>query len=103
MRVTGWLKRLKLRRLDNQDFDDEIRAHLAIATEERMADGVDGATARRAAMKDFGNITLTTEEARRVWTPWWLSALCDQASDVRYAIRALAKNPIFSLTVIIVL
>ena len=60
-------------------------------------------SAQLASLKDFGNVTLTTEAARRVWTPWWLDALRDQVSDVRYAIRALAKNPAFSLTVIGVL
>ena len=34
----SWLKR---RRLDDEDFQDEIRAHLAIAADERMADGAD--------------------------------------------------------------
>ena len=36
-------------------------------------------------------------------SPWWLELLHDQASDVRYAVRALAKNPVFSLTVVGVL
>ena len=49
--------------------------------------------AHYAALKEFGNVTLTTEAARRVWTPRWLEALRDLSSDVRYAIRALAKNP----------
>ena len=43
---------------------------------------------------------LTTEAARRIWTPWWLEALWDLTSDVRYAVRALAKTGVFSLTVI---
>ena len=68
-----------------------------------MADGADRETAHYAALKEFGNVTLTTEAARRVWTPWWLEALRDLLSDVRYAIRALAKNPVFSLTVVGVL
>ena len=68
-----------------------------------MADGADARAAQMASLKDFGNVTLTTEAARRVWTPWWLDALHDQASDVRYAIRALAKKPGFSLTVVGVL
>jgi hypothetical protein len=96
----GWLKR---RRLDDEDFQEEIRAHLAIAADERMADGSDPRSAQLASLKDFGNVTLTTEAARRVWTPWWLDALHDQVSDVRYAMRALAKNPAFSLTVVGVL
>jgi predicted permease len=100
MSILSWLKR---RRLDDRDFGEEIRAHLAIAADERMADGADRRHAQLASLKDFGNVTLTTEAARRVWTPWWLEALHNQVSDVRYAIRALAKNPVFSLTVIGVL
>jgi predicted permease len=103
MSILTWLKRLKQRRLDDEDFEEEVRAHLKIAEDERMADGADRESAHYAALKDFGNVTLTTEAARRVWTPRWLEALHDQLNDVRYAIRALAKNPIFSLTVVGVL
>ena len=103
MAIRAWLQHLKRRRLDDQDFQEEIRAHLAIATEERMAEGADRETARHAAMKDFGNVLLTTEAVRRVWTPRWLDVLSDQVADVHYAIRSLAKQPAFSLTVVGVL
>jgi len=89
--------------LDEEDFEREIRAHLAIAADDKMADGVDREAAYRAALKDFGNVALTTEAARRVWTPWWLEAVRDYTADVRYAIRSLAKNAAFSLTVVGVL
>jgi predicted permease len=98
--IFSWLKR---RRLGDQDLDDEIRAHLAIAADERVAEGADRKSARLESLKEFGNVTLTTEAARRVWTPWWVDAVHDQLSDVRYAIRALAKNQVFSLTVVGVL
>jgi putative ABC transport system permease protein len=100
MSILPWLKR---RRLDDEDLQDEIRAHLAIAADERVADGADRRSAQLESLKAFGNVTLTKEAARRVWIPWWLEALHDQLSDVRYAIRALAKNPVFSLTVVGVL
>ena len=90
-------------RPDDDDLDREIRAHLAIAEEERVAEGSDRETAHFAALKDFGNVTLTTEAARRVWTPRWVEAGRDLASDVRYAIRALARNAGFSLAVTAVL
>jgi len=89
--------------LDDDDFQDEIRAHLAIAAAERVADGADPKTARQSALKDFGNVTLTTEAARNIWRPRWLDALRDQLNDVRYAMRSLAKNPAFALTVVGVL
>src|SRR5574341_1025517 len=102
MWIPSWLTRRRLR-LDDDDFQQEIRAHLAIAEAERMADGADRETAHYAALKDFGNVTLTTEAARSVWTPPWLEAVRDWMRDVRYAIRALARNPAFALTVIGVL
>jgi putative ABC transport system permease protein len=92
MSILAWLRRLKRRRPDDDDLQEEIRAHLTIAANEKIADGADPETARYAALREFGNVTLTTEDARRVWTPWWLEALQVQASDVQYAIRALAKN-----------
>ena len=103
MSIAAWLKRLTRRRLDDDDFQEEIRAHLAIAADERVADGADRRSAELASRKDFGNVLLTTEAARRVWTPWWLDALHDQVSDIRYAVRSLAKNPVFSATVVGVL
>jgi predicted permease len=103
MGILSWLTRRRPVELDEDDFKDEIRAHLAIATQEKIADGTDKEDAHYAALKEFGNVTLTTEAARSVWTPRWLAALRDVMSDVRYAIRALRKNPAFSLTVVGVL
>jgi hypothetical protein len=77
-----------------EDFKAEIRPHLATAESERLAAGVDRETAHYAALRDFGNVTLTTEAARRVWVPPWLEAVQDVTSNVRYAIRAAAKNPV---------
>ncbi len=96
----GWLKG---RRPDEEDFQDEIRSHLEIATDERVAGGADRDSARLSSLKDFGNVTLTTEAARSVWIPRWMDRLGDLLRDVRHAIRVLAKNPGFSLTVFAVL
>lgn len=100
MSLPGWFDR---RRRIEDDFQAEIDSHLALAAQDRVADGADRDAARAAAKKEFGNVTLTTEAVRRVWSPWWMEALIDLWQDVRYAVRLAAKSPGFSLTVIAVL
>src|SRR6266850_851529 len=59
MSILAWLKGLRRRRLDDEDFQEEIRAHLKIAADEKMADGADRRNAQLASLKDFGNVMLT--------------------------------------------
>ena len=85
MGILSWLTRRRRElELDEEDFQAEVRAHLAIAAEEKVADGVGHQDARYAALREFGNVTQTTEAARRVWTPRWLGGLRDLSSDIRY-------------------
>src|SRR5688500_10780656 len=100
MGIWSWWRR---QHLDERDFQEEIRAHLEIDAHERISDGADPRDARYAALRDFGNVALTTENARSVWMPRWVETLRDITRDARYAVRALRKNPVFALTVIGVL
>jgi predicted permease len=94
MAFRDWLRR---RRFDEADFEEEIRSHLAIAARERMEDGADEGTARFASRKDFGNVTLATEAARRIWRPRWVDVASDIVTDARYALRRLRSAPGFTL------
>jgi predicted permease len=99
----NWFAGRKRLDLDDEDFQQEVAAHLQIAIHDKIAGGMDPVEARYAALREFGNVTKTTETARRVWTPGWLEFTRDLASDARYAIRTLVKNRTFALTVIAVL
>ena len=59
-------------RPDQDDLDDEIRGHLAISVKERIERGEDPDAARLAALREFGNVTLTRDSMRGVWRPRWL-------------------------------
>ena len=60
---------------DQDDLDEEIRGHLALSIRARIERGDDPAAARLAALKEFGNLTLTRDSMWRVWRPHWLDAV----------------------------
>jgi len=73
-----------------RDLEDEMRHHLAMLGE----DGRPGAAGRR----QFGNITSLKEESRSMWT----FAVVEQfAQDLRYAMRTMSANPLFTATAVV--
>ncbi|HEY7448226.1 MAG TPA: ABC transporter permease [Vicinamibacterales bacterium] len=99
MKLADWL----LRRRREDDLEDEIRTHLAMAATESVKDGLDAESARLAALKDFGNVTLTREATRTAWGGTWRWVVADLGQDVSYAVRTLARSPGYTAIVIAVL
>jgi predicted permease len=99
VRLLEWF----IRRRREDDLQDEIRAHLSMATADRVRDGEDPEAARRAALKEFGNVTLTRERTRQTWAGAWRLWLLDFSHDVRYSIRLLRRAPGYTLVVLTVL
>lgn len=87
------LRRLKFlwnRRRLEADLDEEIRDHL-----ERKAAHLGDADAAR---RQFGNISSVKEESRPMWTGNFIEQL---AQDVRYALRAMSANRLFTAVTIL--
>ncbi len=78
-----------MRKDRDDEFEREIRTHLALEAEDRVAEGMSEIDARYAAQRAFGNVMRTKEEVRAVWTRRWLGEI---VQDVRYAFRTLRKN-----------
>jgi putative ABC transport system permease protein len=89
-------------RPDN-DLDDEIRGHLALSIKERIDRGEDPTSARLAALKEFGNVTLTRDSIRRVWRPRWFDAAEALGRDIRFALRSLLRAKGLAATVVVTL
>src|SRR5438132_7933169 len=87
----------------SQDADEEIAAHIAMAVRERIEAGEDPESARLAAVREFGNVTLTRETVHGVWREWWRALAGDALQDVRYTARLLARSPAFAAVVVLVL
>src|SRR4051812_22336900 len=90
-------------RPDHDDFDDEIRGHIALSVKERIERGENPEAARLAALKEFGNVTLTRDSMKGVWRPGWFDAAEALARDLRFAMRALLRVRGLSATVVVTL
>jgi putative ABC transport system permease protein len=85
------------------ELDDEIRGHLAIAIKERIERGEDPESARLAALKEFGNVTLTRDSIRGVWLPRRFENMAALGRDIRFALRALLRVQGLAATVVVTL
>src|SRR5947199_3500807 len=84
---------------NRHEFDDEIRGHMALSVRDRIDCGEDPEAARFAALKEFGNVTLTRDSMRGVWRPHWLDAAEALGRDIRFALRALLRAKGLAATV----
>ncbi|MGB7283506.1 MAG: ABC transporter permease [Candidatus Acidiferrum sp.] len=94
MKIMHRLKQLFLRRRLYYDLSDEIREHFEEKIEELVAGGMPRQEATAAAHRAFGNITLIENDSREVWQ--WPS-IESFFADVRYGLRMLRHNPVFSI------
>ena len=76
---------VRSRQMD-REIEDEIRSHLAEATEEYVQQGLSPEEARWAAQRSFGGVTQTKEVYRQVRSFMWLE---DFVRDLRHALRTL--------------
>jgi len=77
----------------DDEIQEEIAAHLALAIADKMARGATRAEAERAARAEFGNVTHVAEVTREVRRGVWLERL---GQDLRYGWRALRRTPAFT-------
>src|SRR5688500_2973153 len=96
----SWLSRLLRGRTLDRELDRELRAHLALMTDDLIRSGIPPEEARRQAAIALGGVEQVKEASRdargtRIVEDWW--------QDTQYAVRSLRRAPGFSLAAILTL
>jgi putative ABC transport system permease protein len=80
------------------DLDRELRADLELEAEEQKANGLSTKEAQQAAHRSLGNVLLIKEQTCEVWGWLWIER---HRKDLRYAIRGLRRDPLFTLAAVL--
>jgi predicted permease len=83
-----------------RDIEEELRVHVEMETETNIERGMPPDEARAAALKSFGNPGRKTELGYEIRGGGWIESLWQ---DLRYAIRTLFRNPVFSVVTLLTL
>ena len=94
MALTRFFRRTKW----DHERREEIESYLQAETEDNVARGMPLKAARAAAHRKFGNSTLIREEIYSMNTIAFLDTL---SRDVRYGLRALRHNPVFTVVALV--
>ena len=96
-RLASFIRNVLFKTRVDQDLDDELRAYVEMAADERRSAGMTDANARRSALVELGGFEQVRESVRDARS----GALLDQLrQDLVYACRTLGRNR--SLTTIAV-
>ncbi len=91
--IAGGLRALFRKQQIERDLDEEVRAYVENAAEQKMRAGMSRASALREARMEIGSLEGLKEDVREVG---WEAALESFAQDIRYGVRMLRKNPAFT-------
>ena len=92
-RLTSALRWLLRRSKTEHDLDDELRTFVEMAAADQIRDGATPGEARRQAALQLGGVEQVKERVRSGRHGAWLDEV---GRDVRYGLRQLRRNPVFS-------
>src|SRR5580658_3040895 len=98
--LSGGLRALFEKPQSERDMDEELRACLEAAAEQKMRSGMSAEEARRAARVEMGSLESVKDEIRGAG---WEAGVEAFWRDIRYSVRVLAKSPVFTAVVVLTL
>jgi putative ABC transport system permease protein len=84
----------------HHEIDEELQFHLEQQAEANVAAGMTAQEARRQAVIVFGGVERAKEESHQQRPSFYIETVLQ---DIRYALRGFARNPVFTLTILVTL
>jgi predicted permease len=81
-----------------REMDEEMRAHIELATERYVQRGLSKSDAIVAARREFGNATVLASDAREARGARWAESFL---TDLRLAVRGLRRTPLFAAVAVL--
>jgi putative ABC transport system permease protein len=102
------LFRLRFTRASQREVDDEFAFHFAMRAQELEARGLDPEDARTETLRQFGDINdarafCRAEDNRRMREYRWALLLDNLRQDVALSIRAMRRQPAFTMSTVLTL
>ncbi len=98
--LIGTVRNVFRRREIDRDLDEEVRAYLDLATQQKIDAGMDPAAAARAARLELGGVGQVVQEVRAARAGAWLE---EAVRDLRHAMRMLLRAPGFTAVAVLTL
>jgi hypothetical protein len=95
-----WWRRVFVRARADRELAQEIQTHIAERVDDLVERGMSSDDARRTALREFGNHVRYLEDSRAVWS---FPLLVSLGQDLRYVLRTIRRQPVFSASVILIL
>lgn len=99
-RVASGLRALLRKKRLERDLDDELRAYLNSAVEQKMSSGMSQADATRAARAEMGSVEAVKDEIRDAA---WETRVDTFVQDLRFAVRSFLGAPRFTIPALLAL